>query len=283
MNDNTYYSMILNMEKPKVLNYSSEINATPRELFERGKKLEVAGDKRSAADLYMEAGYTHLAIQIYENEGDVQKAYEAAKQANDNFTLDRLAVTYDITSHEFSDFPPAQGRGFDEVMRIALKSRFQEGATAEKMGFIGFKDKIVADVGTRDGRFIPLFQELGAKEIFGIDPDGEALAKAVDTGLLDERHALQYMLQDLPKEIRETFEIATVFNFNMPISEQADFFIELHESLPENGQAVLTIAEDEVFQNAIKFIEPYFAIKSQKLWNKSEDYPHKNLVILTKK
>jgi len=91
------------------------------------------------------------------------------------------------------------------------------------------------------------------------------------------------MLQDLPEEIRKTFEIATVFNFNISISEQADFFAQLYESLPENGQVVMTVAEDEILQNARQFIEPHFTMRFQKLWNKSGDYPHKNLVILTKK
>lgn len=135
-----------------------------------------------------------------------------------------MAITHDIPGHEFSDFPPAQGREFDEIMRIALKSRLQPGATASRLGFVGIEGKIVADVGTRDGRFVPLFQELGAKEVYGIDTYNEALKQAIEKGLLDKRHALPYRLQDLPKEIRRTFEVVAVLNFNMPISEQADFF-----------------------------------------------------------
>ncbi|MDO8660170.1 MAG: class I SAM-dependent methyltransferase [Candidatus Parcubacteria bacterium] len=272
------------MENQKSPNFSErQQNPTPKELFERGQTLEVEGNKLAAADLYERSGYTHKAIQIYEAEGNIDKAYELAKRAGDNWTADRLAITQNIPGHEFSDFPPAQGREFDETMRIALKSRLQPGATAEQMGFVGFQDKTVADIGTRDGRFVPLFRDLGAKEVYGIDPDQKELQKAIDKGLLDEKHALPCMLQDLPKEIKGTFEIATVFNFNMPISEQADFFAQLYESLPENGQVVMTVAEDEILQNTMKFIEPYFVMRFQKLWNRSEDYPHKNLVILTKK
>jgi len=272
------------MEEPKSPNFSEhQQNLTPKELFERGQAFETEGNKLAAADLYEKAGYTHKAIQIYEAEGDINRAYKLAKQTGDNWMADRLAITYNIPNHEFFDFPPAQGREFDETMRIALKSRLQPGATAERLGFVGFKDKVVADVGTRDGRFVPLFQELGAKEVYGIDPDQEELKKAIEKGMLDKEHALLCTLQNLPEEVRETFEIATVFNFNMPISEQADFFAQLYESLPENGQVVMTVAEDEVLQNTLKFIEPYFIVRFQKLWNKPKNWPHKNLVILTKK
>jgi SAM-dependent methyltransferase len=271
-------------KEPKSPNFSErQQNPTPRELFELGQKFEAAGNKLAAAYLYEQAGYTHKAIQIHEAEGDIEKAYKLAKQAGDNWTADRLALTYNIPGHEYSDFPQAQGREFDEIMRIALKSRLQPGATASRLGFVGFKGKTVADVGTRDGRFVPLFQELGAKEVYGIDPDEEALKQAVDKGLLDQRHALPYRLQDLPEDIRRTFEIATIFNFNIPISEQADFFAQLYRSLPEGGQAVLTVAEDEILQNAMNFIEPLFAIQCRRLWNKPGNYPHKNLAVLTKK
>jgi len=203
--------------------------------------------------------------------------YEYTEQA------DRLALTHNIPGHEFSDYPPAPNRDFVEVMRIALESRLRPGATAERMGFAGFDGKTVVDVGTRDGRYVQMFTDLGAKEVYGVDPDKEELEKAVNQGLLDERHALTCTLQDLPKEKMGTFEVATVFHFNMPIPEQKGFFIKLYESLTKNGQVVMTVAEDKTLQNIIRFIEPLFSMQVENLWNRHEDYPHKNLVILTKK
>lgn len=254
-----------------------------KELFERGLQLEEQGDKLAAADLYERANYTLQAIYLYEEAGNPQKAYELAKRTGDKFTTDRLAITHNIPGHEYTDFPSVQGREFDEVMRIALKSRLQPEATAGRLGFAGFKGRVVADIGTRDGRFVPLFRELGASEVYGIDPDQKALQEAIDKGILDEQHALPHKLQNIPKEVRGSFEIATIFNFNMPYSEQADFFEQLYDSLPENGQVVMTVAEDEILQIAKQFIEPLFIMRSQRLWGKSADYPHKNLVVLTKK
>lgn len=270
-------------EEPRPQNYERQQSLTPKELFERGQALEAQGDKLAAADLYEQAGYAYRAIQIYEAEGNPQKAYSLAKRSGDNWTADRLAITYDIPGHEYSNFPPAQGRELEEVQRIALKSRLQPKATASRLGFAGFKDRVVADIGAGDGRFVPLFRELGASEVYGIDSDQEALQEAINKGVLDEQHALPHRFQDLPDEVRGSFEIAAIFNFNMPYSEQADFFQQLYNSLPENGQVVMTVAEDEVLQNTRQFIEPFFTMRSQNLWNKSADYPHKNLVVLIKK
>jgi len=256
---------------------------TPRQIYEEGQNLEQAGNKLGAAAQYEKAGYPHLAIGIYEESGDITKAYEIAKRSGDNFTADRLADKYNIAGHEFTDFPPARGRDFNEVMVVALKSRLQEGATAQQLGFSGFKDKIVVDIGTRDGRFVPLFRDLGAKEVFGIDPDGDALREAVDRGILDEEHALPVKLQDLPEAMRDKFEIATIFNFNMPRTEQDGYFQQLYENLPEGAQIVMTFAEDEILQNATPIMQKYFIVRSTKLWQKKEDYPHKNLVVCIKK
>ncbi len=256
---------------------------TPRQIYEKGQSLERAGNKLGAAAQYENAGYEHLAIKIYEESGDIAKAYEIAKRIGDNFTANRLADTHNIAGHEFTDFPSARGRDFNEDMAVALKSRLQEGATAQRLGFSGFKDKIVVDIGTRDGRFVPLFKDLGAKEVFGIDPDEDALREAVDTGILDEEHALPIKLQDLPEAMRNKFEIATIFNFNMPRTEQDEFFQQLYENLPEGAQVVMTFAEDEILQNATPIMQKYFIVQSTKLWQRKENYPHKNLVVCIKR
>jgi hypothetical protein len=258
-------------------------NPIPRVLFERGQDIEAQGDKLAAADLYEEAGYIHKALQIFEAEGLPLRAYDLAKRTGDNWTADRLAVTYSIAHHEYSDFPPAQGREFSEVVSIALKSRLHPEATAGNLGFRGFADRIVADIGTRDGRFVSLIHELGASEVYGIDPDQGALQKAIDKGILDKKHALPYKLQELPDEMRKIFETATIFNFNMPYAEQPYFFEQLYHILPENGQVIMTVAEDEILQNARQLIDPFFKMRMQRLWHDDDDYPHKNLVVLTKR
>ena len=256
---------------------------TPKELYEQANELVKAGRKLDAVSLYEQAGYTYPALKICEEEGDTQRAYQIAMKANDHYSADRIATQYHIAGHEYFNFPPAMGRDFNEVMVEALESRLRAGATAEKLGFNGFQDKIVADVGTRDGRFIPLFRKLGAKEIFGIDPDNEELEKAIQAGLLDRDHAIPKLLQDIPENLKGSFEVATIFNLNMPISERIGFFRSLSDSLAPNGEVVMTIAEKEITEDIMPIAHRHFNLRSTRLWDGKQDMPHAYLVVGTKK
>lgn len=61
--------------------------------------------------------------------------------------------------------------GFLAYMAEVLKKRLGKDGPAERMGFKGVKDKKVLDVGTRDGRYIKVFESLGASETYGLEPD----------------------------------------------------------------------------------------------------------------
>jgi hypothetical protein len=261
--------------------FSTE-SPTPKQLYDQAQALEQTGDQHGAANLYDQAGHSYKAIQIFLGLGEQQKAYEIAKKSGDNWTADRLAYENSIPGHEYASFPKTEGDSF-EGMRVALKSRMQQGATAERLGFGGFDGKVVADIGTRDGRFVSVFQELGAKEVYGIDPEEDELTKAVQGGVIDNEHAIPLMLQDIPNEIKSKFEVATIFNFNMPYTEYDSFFSAVYDSLPENGQVVMTVAEDEILRNATPTMQKYFVVNSTRLWGDKYDFPHKNLVVCTKK
>ena len=76
--------------------------------------------------------------------------------------------------------------------------------------------------GTRDGRYIPSIFNLGAEEVFGIDPDKEALGKAVSSGKLDEKYAINLKLEEWSREAKSIDSIAA-FNFIIPLSERDSF------------------------------------------------------------
>lgn len=256
---------------------------SPKELYEQANKLVKAGRQIDAVPLFEQAGYVHDALRISEESGDTQRAYQIAMRGNDHDVADRLATQYHIVEHEYFNFPPAMGRDFNEVMAEALKSRLRPGATAERMGFRGFVDKIVADVGTRDGRFVPLFRDLGAKEVYGIDPDNEELEKAVQAGLLDRAHAIPTFLQDIPEPLKGTFDVATVFNFNMPINERSGFFSSLTDSLAPNGEIVMTVAEREIAGAIMPVAQKHFNVRSTRLWDGNQDSFHTYLLVGSKR
>ncbi|MBI2028616.1 MAG: class I SAM-dependent methyltransferase [Candidatus Levybacteria bacterium] len=256
---------------------------TQKELYEKANELVKAGRKLDAVSLFEKAGYVYSALKLCEEEGDTQRAYEIAMRINDHYSADRIATQYHIAGHEYFNFPPALGRDLNEVMAETLESRLRAGATAENLGFHGFQDKIVADVGTRDGRFIPLFRKLGAKEVYGIDPDKEELEKAIQAGLLDRDHAIPKLLRDIPEPLKGTIEVATIFNFNMPTSERAGFFSSLSDALAPNGEVVMAIAEREIAGAIMPVARRYFNLRLTRLWDGNEDSFHTYLAIGIKK
>lgn len=220
---------------------------------------------------------------IGNNEQNATSAYETAMRSGDHFTADKLASEQQIKSHEFFNFPPQRDRDFTEVMSEALFSRLRRGATVEKLGLRGFEDRVVADIGTRDGHFVPLFRKLGAAEVFGIDPDGQELEKAISSGFLDREHAINTTLEDIPEALKGKIELGAVLNFNIPISQREGFIKALYDSLSSNGQVVITVAEREIAQVILPILEKYFRIKSCRLWDGTQDLPHAYLIVGSRK
>jgi hypothetical protein len=92
------------------------------------------------------------------------------------------------------------------------------------MGFNGFnKKKIVVDIGTRDGRYIPVFESLGAKKVYGLEPEKGAINTAIEKGLLRKEHAISTMLEDIPQELKGVFDVAVVFNLAPQLARDKGF------------------------------------------------------------
>ena len=222
-------------------------------------------------------------IQEAEQSGNITSAYNLAMQSGDRFTANRLASEHGIEEHEFTDFPPQRGRDFSEVMAEALESRIRPGKTAEKLGFRGFEDKVVVDVGTRDGRFVPMFEGLGAKEIWGVDPDAPEIAKAIDRGVLDSQHAISTTLREAIPQMPRA-DVATIFNFNIPIALRDEFISDLWFALDQNnGQALITVAERDVANDILpRLRKAGFNVRHQRLWDGGNDGPHAYLLVCSK-
>jgi len=269
---------------------------SPNDLHIQATKLEASGSVDEATDAYIKSGHIFKALQLQEQEGNYQKAYEIATQSNDRYSANRLASEHSIEGHEFTDFPPLRGRDFNEVMTEALISRLKPGKTAEKLGFGGFEEKVVVDVGSRDGRFVPMFEELGAKEVYGVDPDATELAKAVKSGLLDEEHAVTSTLREAIRKAESAFgqeadmphmprvDVATVFNFNIPIANRDEFILDLWFALKKDGgQALITVAAADVaFDIAPRLQKNGFSVLQQRLWDETNDGPHAYLLVCSK-
>jgi len=117
-----------------------------KETYKKAAEKEAKGDLLKAAKLYEASGYHFKAIRLYEILGDIQNAYRIAKRNSLNHEVDRLAFEYGLKGHEYQDFPKT-GYGIQEDKRIALQSRLGTEAMAGKLGFKGFRGKVVADIG----------------------------------------------------------------------------------------------------------------------------------------
>ena len=59
-----------------------------------------------------------------------------------------------------------------------------------------------------------MMSTMGA-DCYGIDPDQDAIRFALAEGLIDNEKAIACTLQDLPKDMVGSFDIATVWLFNV--------------------------------------------------------------------
>ncbi|MCL2173985.1 class I SAM-dependent methyltransferase [Candidatus Saccharibacteria bacterium] len=266
-------------------NIDPYVGKTSRELYEIANSLKESGKIVEAADLYDRATHHHQAMRLWEQIGDLEKAKESAEKAGDQFEAGRI-------EQKIAQLPEnpylARQKAITEkeAQRGSIEHSFNLfediSELGEKIGFHGFDNKVVADIGTRDGRFINLFYRLGASEVYGIDPDQESLQKAVDDGKLDEEHAVGTTLENIPDEIAEKIEAAAIFNFIIGLDQQQSFFKKLADILPYDGHALVTVAERETLNNMLMSIRGMFTAQYVTRVSGQNDFPHKYLVLLTK-
>lgn len=162
---------------------------------------------------------------------------------------------------------------------VALKSRLEPGATAEQLGFNGFEGKTVVDVGTYDGRDLPIIKELGAEVVYGLDPDKEGLETAISSGKLDPQLAINKKIQNLPEELKGSFDVVTAFNVLVGLAEIEEFVAGIYDTLKPEGQVVATFVETETFSRMIDEFNMYFRIKAIGLQDTLNDQPNNILLI----
>ena len=163
----------------------------------------------------------------------------------------------------FKDVPakhpiPFEGESWIDTTSRALGGKIREAFSDPHNELEGFKGRVVADVGARDGRFVPMLQKLGASEVYGIDPDKDELDKAVAEGLLDEEHALRMRLQDIPEDVRGKIDSAVVLNYFPEDKDRKEMAKALYDLLPDDGEIVVTMAERETIIPNARMLKNYF-------------------------
>jgi len=228
-------------------------------------------------------------MRLWEQIGELDKALNSAQMAENEFEAGRIEQKI----HNLPENPHIT-KEREETLKLSRRSSpecqfdlYEDILELnEKIGFHGFDGQVVADIGTRDGRFVDLFKRLGAADVYGIDPDTEELAKAVQEGKLDSDHAINTTLEDLPGVIAEKITAAAIFNFAIGRDSQPGFFQKLAEILPDNGQALVTTAEEKRFNRLLGLLgmaPRQFKVSGHLRVQTDKNFPHKYLVLLTKR
>lgn len=134
------------------------------------------------------------------------------------------------------------------------------------------KDKKILDVGCRTGENAYVFARAGA-DVYGVDFDVQALEFAVKQGYLSEKNIFKCRLEELPADVKGTFDIATVWLFCIDLDERDAFFKSLAEVIKTNGQVIIGVADEQFAygQASIRpWLEKYFdhiSMKEVSGWN----------------
>lgn len=119
----------------------------------------------------------------------------------------------------------------------------EENARSLQALKIDLKGKRVLDIGFGLGYNANIMRELGA-EVYGVEPDKEAYDYAIQNGLIDEQRAFNTTLQDMPEELFGTFDLSTIFLYNIPLSERENVMKALSQSIKPTGTTVIGLHDD---------------------------------------
>jgi hypothetical protein len=64
-----------------------------------------------------------------------------------------------------------------------------------------------------------------------------------------------------------------------PVTPWEGYVCAMYEALSEDGQAIVTFAEQKHFRNALPILEKYFNCSFERLWRGDSEAPHAYLVI----
>ncbi len=141
----------------------------------------------------------------------------------------------------------------DEVkLKIAA-----ENVNYFKQNGISLEGKKVLDVGFGLGYNSSIMKRLGA-DVYGVEPDSKAFEFAVSNGLIDKEKAFKCLLQDIPQDLLGTFDIATVFLYNIPLSEREAFAQTLAKAIKPDGNIVIGI-HDDIYITGDPYLKPVSA------------------------
>ncbi len=106
------------------------------------------------------------------------------------------------------------------------------------------------DIGSRDGRYVPVMRTLGLKTITAIDPSAEDMQTGIDHGLIKDDDAFIGTLQDYRNRVRpEPVDTAFVLNASPLLPRDPEFIDAVMDSVKPGGVVVASFVEPSTYKN----------------------------------
>lgn len=144
----------------------------------------------------------------------------------------------------------------DDIKRIKNKFARENIDFFDLLG-INLNGKKVLDVGFGLGYNSKAMRDRGAN-VYGVEPRDEDYKYAISNGLIDKRKAFNCSLQDIPEDLLGSFDIATVFLYNISIQEREDFSKMLAKAVKADGLVIIGM-HDSIYITGDKYIEPVYS------------------------
>ncbi len=118
------------------------------------------------------------------------------------------------------------------------------GAVEDSAEQLDFGETAI-DIGSRDGRYIPVIKEFGFSAITAVDPSAEAIAKGRVNGLFKNVNVVQGTLEDLVATSNQDLDSAFLFNLAPDLPRKPEFISALLESVKPGGLVISSFVELE--------------------------------------
>ena len=141
----------------------------------------------------------------------------------------------------------------DDIKRIKEKIARENIVFFDSHG-INMNGKKVLDVGFGLGYNSKAMRDRGAN-VYGVEPKDEDYKYAISNGLIDKSQAFNCLLQDIPEDLLGSFDIVTVFLYNILIQEREDFSNMLAKAVKADGLVIIGM-QDSLFIYGDGYIEP---------------------------
>lgn len=139
---------------------------------------------------------------------------------------------------------------YENITFLISNDIFVDGKRILDVGFgLGFNSKVMSGLNG---------------DVYGVEPNKEAYDFAVNNNMISKDKAYNCILQELPEELIGTFDIVTLFLYNIAFSERQEVARMLSNVVKDDGVVIIGMRDDVFIYGDNKMspvselVKPYF-------------------------